>query len=658
MFLREYHRTKDGKRHTYFALVESHRTERGPRQHIVAQLGELTPDQQRRWQRTAVFHSRHEVGDSSRSPHGEPTLFPEDVLPPSGARTDLPGVRADSSPDDADVVRVRLDQVGWTNARAFGDVWLGLQLWKKLGLDEIVARHMPQGRETVPPAAMVAIEVISRLCVGHGGETSEFALAEHGYRRTALEDLLGVSDDVVTKDRLYRTLDALRLVKEPIEKDLKERLGELFSLRFDLLLCDLTSSFFEGLAEDNDLAERGYSRDHRADCKQIILALVVTPDGFPLYHEVLAGNTNDAKAFPKIVETIEQRFGEAQRVWVVDRGIASEANITYLKERKQSYLVGTPRSQLTAFEAELCTKDWHKVRDAVEVKTIQRDGETYVLARSAQRRRKERAIRKRQLLGLHGELKSLAARVSKGHLKNADKVLEQVGRLRERYPAASKFAQVEVARAGATSQESGEDRRATKVAWSYDGPKLRAALARDGAYLLLSDQSTWTPEQLWSTYVQLTRAEEAFRSMKSHLLLRPMWHQLSGRVQAHVFVCVLAYALWKALDHLLHHARLMTPIHKPDPHRPRSSPKDRPMSPAAALRLLHDVPIGDILLTTVDGRTLRLRRVARPNPEQAELLTGLKLKLPERICADREATNPAAFGLPTERPSEGVQPNL
>lgn len=620
MFLREYHRTKDGKRHTYFALVESQRTERGPRQRVVAQLGELTRDQQRSWRRTAIFHGRDQDG-------GERPWF-VDQGPAS-------------LPDDSDVVRIHLGKVGWTNARAFGDVWLGLQLWKKLGLDEIVARQVPQGGETVPPAAMVAIEVISRLCVGNGGATSEFALAEQGYRRTALEDLLGVPDEVVTKDRLYRTLDALLAGKEKIEQELKERLGALFSLNFDLLLCDLTSSFFEGLAEDNDLAERGYSRDHRADCKQVVLALVVTPDGFSLYHEVFAGNTNDATAFPTIVETMEKRFGSARRVWVVDRGIASAKNIAYLKEHRQSYLVGTPRSQLTEFEAELCTKDWHQIRDAVEVKTIRRDGETYVLARSKQRRLKERAIRKRQLVGWHGDLKKLAARVAKGRLKDADKVVEQVGRLRERWPAASKFASVEVPR-----DDGG---CATRVTWRYDRTKLHRALAGDGAYLLLSDQTDWSPEQLWNTYMQLTRAEEAFRAMKSNLLLRPMWHQLSGRIQAHVFVCVLAYALWKALDHLLHHAGLMTPIHQPDPLRPNASPQDRPMSPAAALRLLHDVPIGDILLTTVEGRILRLRRVARPNGEQAELLAALKLTLPERLCADREVTDSSNFGLPIER---------
>ncbi|MFH1107986.1 MAG: IS1634 family transposase, partial [Planctomycetota bacterium] len=600
---------------------------RGPRQRIVAQLGELTPDQQRCWQRTAIFHGRHKDGR-------EPPLFVDGETAPL--------------PDDPDVVRIHLGKVGWTNARAFGDVWLGLQLWKKLGLDEIVARHVPQEGETVPPAAMVAIEVISRLCVGNGGETSEFALAEHGYRRTALEDLLGVPDEVVTKDRLYRTLDALLSGKEKIEQDLKERLGELFSLNFDLLLCDLTSSFFEGLAEDNDLAERGYSRDHRADCKQVVLALVVTPDGFPLYpcpeprrDEVFAGNTNDATAFPTIVETMEKRFGTARRVWVLDRGIASQANLAFLKERRQSFLVGTPRSQLTEFEAELCTKDWQTIRPSVEVQTVWRDGQAYVPARSQQRRRKERAIRRRQLLGWHGDLKKLAARVSKGHLKDADKVMEQIGRLRERWPAASKFASVEVSR---------DDRgSATRVTLRYDRMKLRAALGRDGAYLLLSDQTDWTAEQLWSTYMQLTRAEEAFRAMKSNLLLRPMWHQLSGRVQAHVFVCVLAYALWKALDHLLHRSGLMTRIHKPDPRRPNASPKDRPISPAAALRLLHDVPIGDILLTTVEGRTLRLRRVARPNAEQADLLAALKLTLPERLCADRDVTDSNSFRLPTER---------
>ena len=609
MFLRAHRRTKDGKSHTYFTLVESIRTQRGPRQRIVAELGELTADDRRRWQRTAIFHTRHQAGKEL------PSLLDDPAAP---------------LPDDPDVVRIRLGKAGWTNAPAFGDVWLGLQLWRMLGLEQIVSAHVPQGREEVPPATMVAIEVISRLCIGQGGSTSEFDLAERGYRRSALEDLLGVPDASVTKDRLYRTLDALLAGKEGIERDLKERLGSLFSLSFDLLLCDLTSSFFEGLAEGNELAARGYSRDHRPDCKQVVLALIVTPDGFPLYHQVFAGNTNDATAFPKIVETMETRFGAARRVWVLDRGLASEPNLEFLRGRGQSFLVGTPRSKLSAFDAQLCTRDWQQIREHVEVKCIQQDGQTYVLARSGQRRLKERAMRRKHLLGLHGDLQKLAGSVSAGRLRNADAVQQRLGRFSERWPMAWRFVEPQVDR-----DEAG---RACRVRWSYKKPLLRAALGRDGAYLLLSDRTDWTAEQLWATYIQLTRAEDAFRAMKSHLLLRPMWHQSADRIQAHIFVCVLAYALWKSLDHLLARSGLMTPIRKTDDSACRS-PQERRMSPAAALQLMHDVQIGDILLETTEGRKLRLRRVARPNAEQRELLAALRLSLPERLSADHDITD-------------------
>ena len=382
----------------------------------------------------------------------------------------------------------------------------------------------------------------------------------------------------------------------------------------------------------------GHSRDHRPDCKQVVLAMVVTPDGFPLYHEVFAGNTRDNVAFPKIVGTMESRFGQAQRIWVLDRGIATDDNLQFLRQRGQSFLVGTPRSRLSEFEADLCTRDWHQVRESVEVKCVPRGDETYVLARSKQRRAKERAIRRRQLLGCQRDLKKLAARVSAGRLQKADKALECVGRLRERWPTASRFLHVEVRR--------DPDERASSVCWQWQREKLRSALARDGAYLLLSDRAQWTAEQLWSTYIQLTRAEEAFRAMKSDLLLRPMWHHYAHRIQAHIFVCVLAYVLWKALDHMLRRAGLMSRIRKRDRRWRRATAQDRPMSPAAALRLLHDVQIGDILLTTVQGRHLRLRRVARPHPEQAELLAGLGLTLPERICADCDVTGDQEVPLP------------
>jgi transposase len=688
MFLRRYHRTKDGKSHTYFALVESVRTQAGPRQRVVAQLGELSEDEQHRWQRTAVFHTRES---------GAPQLNLFDAAGAAGAAGDP------SEASEAGVVRVRLGKVGWTNARAFGDVWLGLRLWQMLGLDRIVGRHLPVGRETVPPATMVAIEVISRLCIGQGGETSELGLAECGYRRTALEDLLGVPDEQVTKDRLYRTLDALIGAKDAIEADVRERLGTLFDLKFDLVLCDLTSSFFEGLAEDNDLAARGYSRDHRGDCKQVVLAMdfgelsraVVSVEGFPFWHEVYPGNKTDNAALPGVVDAVSAKFGSLRRVWVVDRGLATKKAVQYLRDQKQSFLVGTPKGMLEEFEAQWCTADWTLVRPQVQVKVVQKDGEAYVLARSWLRRKKERAMRRRQLHGLRDDLRGLAARVASGRLKDPDKVQQAVGRLAERWPAAWRFVEVTVTPPTPTttpappaaegemdgkgerngksekSEESEKSEKSVKsrpgtatstVSWVWDRSRLKGAMSRDGAYLLLSNQTDWTAEQLWTTYVQLTRAEDAFRTLKSQEMLRPIWHQTAGRVKAHVFVCVLAYLLWKALEQMLRGAGVMTCVGKSDEQRgeappcpPTSpppgsaSPQDRPMSVATALKLMHDIQVGDILLETVEGRNLRLRRVARPNAEQAELLAALKLELPERLTSDVEAPAPTAATAAPQR---------
>src|SRR5476651_2193454 len=305
MFLRRYIRTKAGKKHTYFALVESVRTDAGPRQQVVAYLGELNANEERRWQRTVVFHNRQ--GDAQQL-----RLFPDDDEA--------------SLSDDPDIVRVRLGDVGWTNARRFGDVYLARWLWNLLDLDTIIGRHVPQGKETVRPADVVAIAVINRLCA----PCSEFALAEHWYASPALDDLLGVPDEAVTKDRLYRTLDQLLAAQTDIQNDLKNRLQGLFQLDYDLLLYDLTSSFFEGLAEDNDLAKRGYSRDHRSDCKQIVLALVVTREGFPLAHYTMAGNVKDVQTVKKVVKAVEKRFGAAQRVWVMDRGMISKKTLAFL----------------------------------------------------------------------------------------------------------------------------------------------------------------------------------------------------------------------------------------------------------------------------------------------------------------------------------------
>ena len=600
MFLRRYTRTKDGKTHTYYALVESVRTEAGPRQHTVAYLGELNHDQERRWQRTVVFYNRQ--GDAQQL-----RLFPD--------ADDIP------LPDDPDVVRIRLRKVGWTNARRFGDIWLALWLWRYLGLDEIVNRHLPQGQATVRPADIVAIEVINRLCQ----PCSEFALAEHWYAATALEDLLGVPDSAVTKDRLYRTLDPLLEAQEKIENDLKERFGTLFQPDYDLLLYDLTSSYFEGLAEANDLAQRGYSRDHRSDCQQVVIALVVTREGFPLAHLTLPGNTQDLQTVRRIVEAIENRFGTTNRVWVMDRGMISADTLAFLSEPGRRYLLGTRRHALVAFQTELSSPGWQHLPDnpEVEVKLLERDGLSYLLARSQPRRCKERAMRRRQRRGLAKALKKLHARVAAGRLQKRDRILEAIGRLKGRFPKACPFVDLRVS----------DNPLALICTWRV--AKFKEALARDGAYLLRSNQAGWSAPEFWETYMQLTVVERAFRVLKSNLLLRPIWHHHSGRTQAHIFICVLAYALWKTLDHLAKRAGLQTLIHKPDPRRGQAAPKPRPMTAEVILRALAQIPIGDILLETTTGQQLALRRVARPQGEQKRILDALGLELPERLSADR-----------------------
>jgi transposase len=598
MFLRRYRRTKNGKTHIYYALVESVRTEAGPRQRVVAHLGELNHDQERRWQRTVRFHNQQGEDRQLR-------LFPDD--------------HQVSSPDDPDLVRISLKSVGWANPRQFGDVWLALWLWRFLKLDEILDRHVPQGKETIRPADIVAIAVINRLCE----PCSEFALAEQWYASTGLEDLLGIPDSAVTKDRLYRTLDQLLRAQTAIECDLERQLGTLFRLDYSLVLYDLTSTYFEGLAVENELAQRGYSRDHRSDCKQIVVALVLTKDGFPLAHRTFAGNTQDLKTVQTIVGEIETQFGTSQRIWVMDRGMISDESLKFLGESNRRYLLATKRGELAEFQADLGRTGWNPLpkNPQVEVKLFERESVQYLLARSRPRRRKERAIRRRQRRGLATDLKKLSALVDAGKLKNRDKILERVGRLKERYPKARGFVQINVT---ATKQP--------RLEWTWDQVKYRQALATDGAYLLRSNQPGWTAAEFWKTYIQLTIVERAFRVLKSELFLRPIWHHYSGRTRAHVFVCVLAYALWKTLDHLAKRAGLMTEIRKPDLRRPRSSPKARRMTPQMMLRELREIKIGDILMSTSDGRQLALRRVARPGPSQARILDALRLVLPERLA--------------------------
>jgi transposase len=601
MFLRRHTRTCAGKQLTDDTLVDRVRTAAGPRQQVVAHLGERHSDQERRWQRTVTFYNRQ--GEVKQR-----ALFPEDDAVPL--------------PDDPDSVRIRLDAVGWTNGRRFGDVWLAWWLWRWLKRDELVARHVPQGKHTIRPADLVAIEVSNRLCA----PCSEFALAEHWYASTGREDLLGVPEAAVTKDRLCRTLEALRQAHEAIANDLQAQLGSLFRLEDDLLRYDLTRTSFEGLAEDNDLAKRGYARDHRSDGKPVVVARVVTREGFPLAHATRVGNTRDVQTVQQVVRAIEKRFGTAPRVWVRDRGMLSDETLAFLSQSGRRSLRATRRSALAQFQKHLQQGQWQRLQGHPdsEGKLIKRRRVTSRWARRKPRRKKERALRRRPRRALARALRKRQQAVAAGRLKKRDPILERVGRLQGKSPKATPFVTLTITARGRAKGD-----------WSWNVAQFQAALAREGCSLLRSKQGGWSAAAFWETYVPWTVVEHAFRVRKSQLLLRPVWHHESGRVQAHVFLCVLAYALWKTLDHLAKQAGLQTEIRKPDPKRPQASPKDRPMTPEVILREWANVRIGDLLLETTEGQPLALRRVARPNAEPKRLLAALQLMLPERLSPDR-----------------------
>lgn len=585
MYLRPHARAKDGKTHTYWSLVETVRTAAGPRQRTVCYLGELNDATTARWRKTsAVFNAQGETTQLALFPAGTPGL-----------------------PAGADVVQIRLDRVRWTRPRAFGAVWLAWQLWQRLGLEAFWAQALGGEPGEVPWSRIAALLALNRLCA----PGSERAIEQRWYASTALDDLLAVEAPRVNTDRLYRCLDRMLPYKAALERHLAARYGELFQIRYEVLLYDLTSTYVEGEAAANPQMRRGYSRDHRPDCKQVVLALVVSPEGLPLAYEVFDGNRADVTTVGDILAAVEAKYGQAQRIWVFDRGIVSESNLAALRARGAQYLVGTPRSALNAHEQALLAGPWTQVRDAVEVQRVPApDGaETFVLCRSAARRAKEQAMRARASRALVGDLECLAAQVAEGKLPDEARLHRRIGRLLERYPRVAGLYEIAVTGTGA----------ARRVTWR-ERPERRAwCEAREGAYLLRTNLTTPDPVQLWTQYIQLTEAEAAFRALKSELAIRPIWHHKETRVQAHILVAFLGYALWVTLKHTLRARGVV-------------------LSPAEALDRLRGIVSGDILLETTDGRTLRLRRVSRPDARQQELLDRLGLTIPTRLNVDAECS--------------------
>ena len=592
MFLRSHGRSKEGKDHTYWSLVETVRTPDGPRQRILCYLGELNSGAQARWLKTIeVFNEQGEAQQLK--------LFPAHVEPPA---------------DDPQVARVLVDRVRLERTRQFGACWLGWELWKRLGLEGFFQQALDSDPADVPWSRVAAVLAISRLCA----PGSELAVEERWYPSTALDDLLGIEEGKINDTRLYRCLDRMLPQKTALERHLKQRYGELFAAEFDVLLYDLTSTYVEGLAEKNPMMRPGYSRDHRPDCKQMVIALIVNSEGFPFSYETFDGNRADVSTMETILRMVERKYGKARRIWVMDRGIVSEENLAAIRKRGGQYLVGTPRSQMKQFEAELLKDDWSRVRPEVEVKqvAIPQGEETYILCRTASRKEKEKAIRKRFSTRMELALQRLQKTIAAGRLKDRNKMERRLGKIQARHSQVNDLFEVALR----------DTPEGVRLFWEIKKERKTWRDLREGAYMLRTNLTAGSAEEFWSKYMQLTEAEACFRVLKSELSIRPLFHQKEPRVKAHVMVAFLGYALWVTLKHLLKQRPAIVP-------QPSASGVDNaePLSPTKALALLSTLQSADIVLPTTDGREIRLRRVTEPTTEQKSLLRQLGLSLPQRL---------------------------
>jgi len=575
MYLRHVIRKKDGKVHRYWCLVRSVRVGRRVIQQTVAHLGGL--DEQGRIEARALAHRL--------------------IGAPEQAQLFRDGTEQLTVP-------VRLKGIRIERSRRFGDVYLALALWRGTGLEHLCEQLLPTGKERIAWAKMAAVLVIARFCE----PSSELHIAEDWYRRAALADLLQLGNEEINKDRLYRGLDQLLVHKTALEAHLSKRCGELFAVQNEVLLYDVTSTYFEGQAEANPQAQRGYSRDHRPDCKQVCIALVVTFDGFPLGFEVFAGNTHDSRTLQTIVATMEARHGLLGRVWIADRGMASAANLAWLRETGRRYIIGAPKSELKKFGFELARSDgWHTVQEGVEVKLARHPetNETIILCRSEDRRSKEQAMHDKFSRRIETALVRLAARIarSKNRLDPAV-VNRQIGRiLQQNQRAAARFA---------ITLEPDGCPAGFRLVVAHKASFDHWAALSEGAYLLRSNIRDWTDQQLWKAYIQLTQAEAAFRIQKDQLNVRPIWHQREERVQAHILVCFLAFVLWKSLEMWQQRAGLGN-------------------SPRTIVEELARIQSHDVVLPTTTHGQVRLRCVTQPDSAQAALLDRLGIILPKRM---------------------------
>ncbi len=600
MFLRSINRNKDGKNHRYFSIVENRRLSGAKTvQRTVLYLGEINDQQQAAWRKTL------DVFDEDEQCYTSMSLFPEDREVPA---------------DAVDSVQVKLSELELRRPRAFGNCWLACELWQQLGLDEFWQQRLPEARAMVSWEKVLRLLVVNRLL----DPGSEFRLHRQWFVDSAMDELLETDFAVAEKDRLYRCLDRVLEHKQELFIWLKQKWADLFHADFEVLLYDLTSTYFEGEMEQNAKAKRGYSRDKRPDCLQLVIALVVTPDGFPLAYEVMNGNTSDRKTLPGFLKKIEDRYGQARRVWVMDRGVPTEAILKGMREpaRQTFYLVGTPKSRIGEHEKKWLDLPWQKVRDSVEVKLYQHDGELYVLAKSDGRQAKEIAMRRKRLVRLLRKLRAM-----RKSLPKRDQLLLRIGAARKEAGRAFGFVKIQI---------PAKDQDVTRETFFFqvDKAKLKASEQRDGHYLLRSNLTGEDPAVLWTRYVQLTQIESVFRSLKSELGVRPIYHQLPHRADAHILIAFLAYCLQVTLKN-----RLM--IHAPG------------LTPAAVLEKLATIQMVEVWIPMLDGRWLMLPRHTQPEKDVQAMLDHIRIALPAqpppRIKASQVAylTAPEAADQPS-----------
>lgn len=580
MFLRQNNRRKNGKTHRYFSVVENRRTGSGTTtQRQVLYLGEINDSHQQAWRQTlSVF-------DEDRRQYCELSLFPDDRPLPPGA---------------LDAISVKLDQMELRRPRSFGDCWLGCWLWDKLQLSSFWNMQLLDERGDVPWAKVLQLLVINRL-IDPG---SELAIHRQWFLHSAMDELLEVDFAAASKDRLYRCLDRILPHKDSFCQFIAQQWKTLFDTSFDVLLYDLTSTYFEGLCEKIPNAKHGYNRDGRGDCRQVVIALVVTPDGLPLAYEVLAGNTTDKTTLSAFLAKIEAMYGKARRTWIMDRGIPTEATLKEMREAGTQYLVGTPRGMLGKLEQSFTDKPWHQVHDSMQVKLAQHEGEFYVLAHSDQRQLKEKAMHRRRFKAYGRGLHALRRRCRPGQRNriSRDTLLGKLAVLKQQAGRMSGAVIVHI-------PDEGQRPTPQNFHYQLNAEFSRDSLERDGSYILRSNATQSDATTMWSMYMQLTFIEAAFKSLKSDLAIRPIFHRLQHRVEAHLFVAFMGYCLLAAL-------------------RKHLEPAAPGLSPRAVLEQLGAIKMVDVCLPTADGRWLIMPRYTEPEPEQSMLLEKLGLRLP------------------------------